>query len=104
MSNDGCPVCEGARPHSWILTHLNPPATVVSCEDDIIVNLITMLAIELDMPAAVLYEIIETSVNAPVEDAKPEPEAKPAVKRGRKPKLAAEAAPVAEVDADAVEV
>lgn len=100
MAIDGCPICEAAQPTTWILTHLNPPATVQSCEEHIIINLITMLAIELDMPAAVLYEIIETNINAPVQDIVPEPEAEAEVKpkRTRKPKLAAE--PVGEVPTD----
>lgn len=104
MAIDGCPVCEAAQPTTWILTHLNPPATVQSCEEHIIINLITMLAIQLDMPSEILYEIIQTGIT-PVEvpaEPEPEPEAKAAPKRTRKPKLAAE--PVQEVTGDAVEV
>jgi hypothetical protein len=124
MAVDACPICEGAQQTTWILTHLNPPATVRSCEEHIIINLITMLAIELDMPAAVLYEIIQTGIE-PVEE-KPaqfpenaqqwkettasidleldepglEPEPKVLPKRTRKPKMAAE--PVGEVAGDVV--
>ncbi len=100
MAQDACPVCEVAQPTTWMLTHLSPPATVLSCEEHIVINLITMLAIELDMPAGLLYDIIETSINAPVEEPEPEPEPEPEAKpkRPRKPKLAAE--PVEEVPAD----
>lgn len=103
MAIDGCPICEAAQPTTWILTHLNPPATVQSCEEHIVLNLITLLAIQLDMPIEVLYEIIETGISPVEEPAAPEPEqpAAAAPKRGRKPKLAAEPEP--EVVGDAVE-
>lgn len=103
MAVDGCPVCEAAQPTTWILTHLNPPATVQSCEEHIIINLITMLAIQLDMPVELLYDIIETSINSPVEEApaQPEPAAEAPPKRARK--RAAAPVRVEEVPADAVQ-
>lgn len=103
MAQDACPICEFAQPTNWMITRLSPPATVLSCEEHIAINLITALAIQLDMPAELLYDIIETSINAPVPDVEPAEEqpaeAKP--KRMRKPKLTAE--PVQEVTDDAVE-
>lgn len=76
MAQDACPICEVAQPTNWMITRLSPPATVLSCEEHIAINLITALAIQLDMPAELLYEIIETSVNGPVEVAEAEREVK----------------------------
>ena len=63
MAQDACPICDVAQPTTWMLTHLNPPATVLSCEEHIVINVITLLAIQLDMPAELLYDIIETNIN-----------------------------------------
>ena len=103
MAQDACPICEVAQPTNWMITRLSPPATVLSCEEHIAINLITALAIQLDMPAELLYEIIETSINSPVPDVEPVPEqlAEDKPKRTRKPKLATE--PVEEVAGDVVQ-
>lgn len=101
MAIDGCPICEAAQPTTWILTHLNPPATVQSCEEHIVFNLITMLAIQLDMPGEVLYEIIQTGMSPEPEQPAEPPADTPPAKRGRKPKMAAEPVLVEEVAEDA---
>lgn len=103
MAQDACPICEVAQPTNWMITRLSPPATVLSCEEHIAINLITALAIQLDMPAELLYEIIETSINSPVPDTAPEPEqpAEDKPKRTRKPKPTAE--PVQEVTENVVQ-
>ena len=103
MSGEGCPICETENLGTWIFTHLNPPATVRSCEEHIAFNLITLLAIQLEMPVEVLYEIIETGIRPEPEQPAVDPEPVAAPKRGRKPKLAAVPDPVGEVAADVVE-
>lgn len=102
MAGDGCPVCETENLGTWMLTCLSPVATVRSCEEHIVFNLITLLAIKLDMPGEVLYEIIETGIRPEPEQpaAEPEPEAEVKPKRTRKPKMTAE--PVEEVETDVV--
>lgn len=103
MAGEGCPVCEAENMGTWIFTHLNPPATVRSCEEHVAFNLITLLAIQLDMPGEVLYEIIQTGITPEPEQLAPaeEPVAKAAPKRSRKPRMAAE--PVEEVREDVVD-
>lgn len=87
---------------TWMLTCLNPVATVRSCEEHIVFNLITLLAIKLDMPGSVLYEIIQMGISPEPEQpvAAPEPEPKVLPKRTSTRKRAAK--PVEEVPADVV--
>lgn len=83
MAGEGCPICETENMGTWMLTCLNPVATVRSCEEHIVFNLITLLAIKLDMPGSVLYEIIQTGITPEPEEpvAAPEPEPKVLPKR-----------------------
>jgi hypothetical protein len=60
---DGCPVCEGEQRTTWMFTHLAPPATVQSCEEHANINLITLLAIRLNVDQGWLYEKISDAVN-----------------------------------------
>lgn len=81
---DGCAFCEGASRTTWMLTHLTPPATQHSCEEHIEVNLISLLAIRLDVNMDWLYQTIETSVNELVAKAKAEVAKADAPKPARK--------------------
>jgi ribosomal protein L12E/L44/L45/RPP1/RPP2 len=87
---------------AWMITHLSPPTTIQSCEDDIAVNLIGVLAELLDVSMQDLFEVIDEFVRPPAAPAEPEPEpeAEQKPKRARKPKMGAE--PVEEVPADAM--
>lgn len=72
---DGCAFCEVPGRNTWILTHLAPPATVNSCEAHVVPNLISLLAIQIDVPPDWLYDTIETATNEMVAKAKAEVEA-----------------------------
>jgi hypothetical protein len=65
---DGCPVCEGEQRTTWMFTHLAPPATVQSCEEHANINLITLLAIRLNVDQGWLYEKISDAVNAKADE------------------------------------
>lgn len=85
---------------AWMITHLNPPITIQSCEEDIAVNLIGTLAIQLSVEPGWLLDVIQGALNkaadeheaAAAEAAKPKP-------RGRTKKQSAPE-PVEEVDSD----
>lgn len=78
---DGCPVCEGAQPMKWMFTHLSPPATVHSCEEHATINMITLLAMQLNVDMTWLYDVIANAVNGAADEhdnpPAPEPEVKP---------------------------
>lgn len=61
---DGCLFCEGANPMTWMITHLNPPVTIQSCEQDIANNLIGVLSEQLTVDYEWLYDLISNGVNA----------------------------------------
>lgn len=102
MSGEGCPVCETENMGTWMLTCLSPVATVRSCEEHIVFNLITLLAIKLNMPGEVLYEIIEMGMRPEPGQPAAEPEQPAVDKPKRARKRAAAPEPVEEVPADAV--
>ena len=99
MAVDGCPVCEGAQPMTWMLTHLSPPATVQSCEEHITINVVTLLATLNSVDAAWLYDVVATAINTAADEAEAEPE--PVPKRTRKPRTKPAAEP--EVEKEAVD-
>lgn len=57
-----CPVCEGERPVTWLITHLNPAATIRSCEQDFEAALIALLAARLDVESGWLSATIDTAL------------------------------------------
>lgn len=61
---DGCLFCEGERPMKWMITHLDPPVTIQSCEDDIANNLMGVLSEQLNVDYEWLYDLISNGVNA----------------------------------------
>ena len=91
---DGCQACEGANRVTWMLTHLTPPATIQSCEQDIDVALITLLSTRHDVPAGWLYEVFEQALKTAV--AEQEAEAKAAAAPKRRTKAAKEPTPIPE--------
>lgn len=65
-----CPVCEGKHPVTWLITHLNPAATMRSCEQDFEAALLALLASRMDVEAGWLTEAVNNAidaVNKPVE-------------------------------------
>lgn len=65
---DGCPACEGTRATAWMITHLRPPVTLQSCEQDIAQNLIVTLASVLNVDGQWLYGQIEQAVNGAADE------------------------------------
>lgn len=62
-SIDGCPICSGMQTTTWILTHLRPPVTVMSCEEHANENIIVLLATLLNVDGGWLYGVIADAVN-----------------------------------------
>lgn len=58
----GCIGCEGAKPVTWLLTHLSPPATISTCEEDFEPAVVSLLATRLGVDAGWLTHLIMTSV------------------------------------------
>lgn len=83
--SDGCVFCEGQNKTTWMLTHLSPPATVHSCEQHAVTNLLNLVATLVEVDLDWLYGVVETAVNAEVAKAQAEPEPPaPPKKRARK--------------------
>jgi hypothetical protein len=59
--------CEAANPTTWMLTHLRPPATVQSCEEHAVLNVVSLLATLLGLDGDWLWKAIDTAVTAEVE-------------------------------------
>ena len=93
---DGCAFCEVQGRNTWMLTHLNPPATVHSCEDHAVINVVTLLATMIDVSGDWLYGLIEVAVNEAVAEAKAEEEQPEKPKR--RPRKATQ--PTPEMDAE----
>lgn len=78
---DGCVMCGGVQPVTWMFTHLRPPATVQSCEEHGTENLIMLLATMVSVDYGWLYGVISEAVNAAADEhdqeqqAETEPEA-----------------------------
>lgn len=58
-----CPVCGGAHPVTWLITHLNPAATIRSCEEDFEAAVLALLANRLEVDAGWLSDVINTAVD-----------------------------------------
>lgn len=82
-----CPVCQGERPVTWLITHLNPAATIRSCEEDFEAAVLALLGNRLEVDAGWLSEVINNAVDevnamqevgdTPYEQPAPEPEPAP---------------------------
>lgn len=59
----GCANEECQRPVNWLITHLNPPLTLSTCDEDSPVFLIPILAAELGVDADKLYDAIRRHVD-----------------------------------------
>jgi hypothetical protein len=57
-----CLACDGKNPVNWLLTRLNPSATIRVCEHDIRTALATLLATEMDVEADWLIDVINEKV------------------------------------------
>jgi hypothetical protein len=53
-----CLMCEGTNPVNWLLTRLNPGATIRVCAHDIRTALATLLATEMGVDADWLIDVI----------------------------------------------
>jgi len=58
-----CPVCGGAHPVTWLITHLNPAATIRSCEEDFEAAVLALLANRLEVDAGWLTDVINNAVD-----------------------------------------
>ena len=98
---DGCFFCEATNPTTWMLTHLQPPATVMSCEEHAVLNVVSLLATLLGLDGDWIWKTIDAGVVAAAaereaaEQAEAAREAKPdRPKRARaKPRAVAPADP-----------
>lgn len=59
-----CPVCGGQHPVTWLITHLNPAATIRSCEQDFEAAVLALLANRLEVDAGWLTDVINAAVDA----------------------------------------
>lgn len=63
MAEDsGCPVCRGEHPVNWMVTHLNPAATILACEQDFDAALLALLAARLEVEPGWLSAAIDTAI------------------------------------------
>lgn len=102
-ATDGCLACDGENPHTWIITHLSPVATIYSCEPDASINLVGLLASLNNVEFEQLYAAFEAVVyptEQPYQATEPE-KPKRARKRAKAPETPAEQP--TEEESDAVE-
>ena len=59
----GCAGEDCRNPVNWLLTHMNPPATISVCDDHYPVFAIGMLAAELGVDTGRLYDVIRKHVD-----------------------------------------
>lgn len=59
-----CLACEGKNPVNWLLTRLNPSATLRVCEQDVPQALTALLATELGVEAGWLTAQINAAIDA----------------------------------------
>lgn len=63
-----CPVCGGEHPVTWLITHLNPAATIRACEQDFEAAVLALLANRLEVDAGWLTDVINSAVDAVNQD------------------------------------
>lgn len=60
----GCAGCAGANPVNWLLTRLSPAATISSCDEDLPIALVNLLASWLEVDSERLYKAVERFAKA----------------------------------------
>jgi len=63
-----CPVCDGEHPVTWLITHLNPAATIRACEQDFEAAVLALLANRLEVDAGWLTDVVNGAVDAVNQD------------------------------------
>jgi hypothetical protein len=57
-----CLACDGKNPVNWLLTRLNPSATIRVCEHDIAQAAVTLLATQLEVDAEWLTAVVNDAI------------------------------------------